>query len=222
MKIKYKNTVDDLIELNFYLNTKLKNRRVKNYFLKYGYMLIILLISIWYFKYNYEDKYIFLIIVTILCLLWLVLLPIIVKMELRHRLKDKDSNNKYLYNETILKLKNDKIVILKNDNKSELSFKDIPIIVKKELRYRFRDKDINNKYLYNETILKLKKDKIVILKNDNKSELSFKDISNIIIYKKRIFIFKENFNIFAIVPVKVFLNDSEKNKFLNIIKGNLC
>ncbi len=144
MKIKYKNTVDDLIELNFYLNTKLKNRRVKNYFLKYGYMLIILLISIWYFKYNYEDKYIFLIIVTILCLLWLVLLPIIVKMELRHRLKDKDSNNKYLYNETILKLKNDKIVILKNDNKSELSFK---------------------------------------------------DISNIIIYKKRIFIFKENFNI---------------------------
>ena len=58
MKIKYKNTVDDLIELNFYLNTKLKNRRVKNYFLKYGYMLIILLISIWYFKYNYEDKYI--------------------------------------------------------------------------------------------------------------------------------------------------------------------
>ncbi|MEO2565912.1 hypothetical protein ABHA59_18570, partial [Clostridium tertium] len=83
MKIKYKNTVDDLIELNFYLNTKLKNRRVKNYFLKYGYMLIILLISIWYFKYNYEDKYIFLIIVTILCLVWLVLLPIIVKMELR-------------------------------------------------------------------------------------------------------------------------------------------
>ena len=129
MKIKYKNTVDDLIELNFYLNTKLKNRRVKNYFLKYGYMLIILLISIWYFKYNYEDKYIFLIIVTILCLLWLVLLPIIVKMELRHRLKDKDSNNKYLYSETILKLKNDKIVILKNDNKSELSFKDISNII---------------------------------------------------------------------------------------------
>ena len=171
MKIKYKNTVDDLIELNFYLNTKLKNRRGKNYFFKYGYILIILLISIWYFKYNYEDKYIFLIIVTILGLVWLVFLPIIVKME---------------------------------------------------LRYRFRDKDINNKYLYNETILKLKNDKIVILKNDNKSELSFKDISNIIIYKKRIFIFKENFNIFAIVPVKVFLNDSEKNKFLNTIKGNLC
>ncbi|WP_352417245.1 hypothetical protein, partial [Clostridium tertium] len=65
-----------------------------------------------------------------------------------------------------------------------------------ELRHRLKDKDSNNKYLYSETILKLKNDKIVILKNDNKSELSFKDISNIIIYKKRIFIFKENFNIF--------------------------
>ncbi|MDB1930973.1 hypothetical protein PMY39_14980, partial [Clostridium tertium] len=129
MKIKYKNTVDDLIELNFYLNTKLKNRRGKNYFFKYGYILIILLISIWYFKYNYEDKYIFLIIVTILGLVWLVFLPIIVKMELRYRFRDKDINNKYLYNETILKLKNDKIVILKNDNKSELSFKDISNII---------------------------------------------------------------------------------------------
>ena len=75
---------------------------------------------------------------------------------------------------------------------------------------------------FNFTTSQLKNDKIVILKNDNKSELSFKDISNIIIYKKRIFIFKENFNIFARVPVKVFLNDSEKNKFLNTIKGNLC
>lgn len=170
MKIKYKNTVDDLIELNFFLNTKLKDRKLKNYFLKYGYILIIIFVSIWYFNYNYEDKYLFLIIAIILSLIWLILQPIIVKIELRNRFK-----NKY----------------------------------------------ISNEYLYNERILKLKTDKVILLKNENKTELSFKDISNITIYKNRIFIFKENFNIFAIIPIKSFSNDNEKDIFINTIKKNL-
>lgn len=170
MEVKYKNTVEDLIELNFYLNMKLKDRRLKNYFFKYGYILIILPAFIWYFNYNYENLYIFSIFAIILSILWLTFVPIIIKFELKHKL---------------------------------------------EKNY------ITNEYLYSKRVLKIKNNKIVMFKNDNKSELSFQNISNVIIYKKRILIFEQNFNIFAIVPIKSFSNDFEKNKFLNEIKKNL-
>lgn len=170
MIIKYKNTIDDFIELNFYLNTKLKDRKRKNFFFRYGYILIIIIVSIWYYKHDNEYRHIVLIALILLSLLWLIIQPIIVKIELRYRFKNKENNNEYLYTQKILKLKNNKIVILKNDNKTEITFR---------------------------------------------------DISDIVVYKDRIFIFEENYNIFAIIPVKSFINDSEKVEFIDTIKKNL-
>lgn len=89
----------------------------------------------------------------------------------------------------------------------------------RKVKYDINNQIKNSPSMLEEKTIILKNDNIILIRSDLKKEIEVKSIKDIVDKNNIIYIFKNQYKIFAMIPHSAFKDDHEKNIFLKNIKG---